>query len=211
MSANGTVFVAHVREIFGKSGTKVLKKNALVPASVYLNDGKVIHISLAVKELNKAVEDYRFLNTVFSIECDGRKYNVLPKDIDFHPITEEILHVEFKETPKKGNVNVLVPVAVVNQSKSVGIKAGGKLNLPTHNVLVNCDPHKIPEKIVIDIEQYGIGRAIFANSIKTDGSYSFPENTFILSILGRGKKDKAEDASAAAATPETTKQSPAKK
>jgi large subunit ribosomal protein L25 len=209
MSANSTVFVAQVREVFGKVATKTLKKSALVPASIYLNDGKVLHISLVIKDLNKAVEDYRFLNTVFAIECGGKKYKVLPKDIAFDPVTEVIQHVEFKELPKKGDVSVLVPVSVINQAKSVGIKAGGKLNLPTHNILVNCNPDKIPEKIVIDVEQYGIGRALFAHSVKTDGSYSFPQNTFILSILGRGKKDKAgDDASDAASTmPEAIKQS----
>jgi large subunit ribosomal protein L25 len=210
MSSNSVVFVAQNREAFGKSATKILKSSALVPASIYLFDGNVVHLSLSIKELSKAVEDYRFLNTIFSIELSGKTYSVLPKDIDFHPINETILHVEFKEIPKKGNMNVLVPVAVINQAKSAGIKAGGKLNLPTRNIWINCNPNSIPEKIVIDIEKYGIGRVVFAKSLVTDGSYSFPENTFILSILGRGKKDKTEDGAAVVVAPEATKQSAAK-
>lgn len=193
MSQNYSVFVAQVRESFGKSATKALKNNELIPASIYLNSGNVIHISLSVKDMNKAVASSRFLNTVFEIELDGVKHSVVTKDIDFHPVTESILHVEFKELPKKGNIDVLVPIVIANRLKSAGIKAGGKLNLPKHNILVNCNPEKIPEKIVIDIEKYGIGRALFTKSLPTDGSYTFPENTFVLSILGRGKKDKGEE------------------
>lgn len=207
MSAIVSVVTAQVRECFGKSSAKSLRKNACIPGTIYLENGKLVHVSLGVKEINKAVADYRFLNTVMEIACNEKKYSVLPKQIDFHPVTEAILHIEFKELPKKGNINVLVPVSVINQSKSVGIKSGGKLNSPTRNILVNCNPSKIPEKIVIDIEQYGIGRALFAHSIKTDGTYSFPENTFVLSILGRGKKDKAEEENtASAAEPEAAKQ-----
>lgn len=195
MSAIVGVVTAQLRECFGKSKAKLLRNSACVPGTIYLKNGKMLHLSLGIKEMNKAVADYRFLNSVLDITCNEKKYSVLPKQIDFHPITESILHIEFKELPEKGNVNVLIPVAVVNQAKSVGIKSGGKLNSPTHNILVSCNPKKIPEKIVIDIEQYGIGRTLFAHSIKTDGTYSFPQNTFILSILGRGKKDKSEDES----------------
>lgn len=188
-------FTAEIRETFGSLKAKVLRKNALVPGTVYKNNGDVIHFSIEEKVLLKAIESYKFLNTCFDFAINGKTMKVLPKSIDFHPITEKPLHVEFREIPQKGNVEVLVPIVVENRTKSVGIKSGGKLNVPQHNILVSCSPSNIPEKIVIDVEKFGIGRTLFTRHLQTDGTYSFPKDVFVLSILGRGRKDKGEESS----------------
>ncbi len=185
-------FKAEIRENFGSLSTKALRKNALVPGSVYNGDGTVSHFSFSEKEITKAVENYKFLNTCFAVDAGKKSINVLPKSVDFHPVTDKVLHVEFKEVPAKGRVQVLVPIVIENRAKSVGIKAGGKLNIPNHNILIECDPKNIPENIAIDVANFGIGRVIFTRHLKTDSSYSFPKDTFVLSVLGRGRKDKGE-------------------
>lgn len=186
-------FKAEVRENFGTLSSKVIRKNGFVPGSVYKRDGSVAHFSFCQKEIEKAVESYKFLNTCFTIEAGKGTITALPKAIDFHPVTDKVIHIEFKEVPAKGNVQVLVPISIENRAKSVGIKAGGKMNVPNHSILVECDPKNIPEKIVIDVANFGIGRAIFTRHLKTDSSYSFPKDTFVLSVLGRGRKDKGEN------------------
>ena len=184
---------AEARDNFGRLKAKNVRTNALVPGTIYLQNAEIKHISACEKTLNKAIENFRFLNSVAEIILNGKIIRVLPKHIDFHPINGRILHIEFKEIPTKGNVNVLVPIAVENRLKSIGIKAGGKLNIVKHNVVVNCNPNNIPEKIVIDVEKYGIGRTVFTRNITTDGTYSFPDDVLILSIIGRGRKDKGEE------------------
>jgi large subunit ribosomal protein L25 len=188
-------FTAEIRETFGSLKAKVLRKNAFIPGTIYKNNGDIVHFSIEEKVISKAVENYKFLNTCVDFFLNGKAMKVLPKSIDFHPITEKPLHVEFKEIPQKGNVQVLVPIVVENRTKSIGIKAGGKLNVPQHNILVSCSPSSIPEKIVIDIEKFGIGRTVFTRHLQADSAYSFPKDVFVLSILGRGRKDKGEEGS----------------
>ena len=86
------------------------------------------------------------------LSLEGKTFTVIPRTIDFHPITERILHIEFKEVPAEGLIEVLVPVDVINRAKSVGVKGGGKLNIAAHNILIQCESSAIPEKITIDID-----------------------------------------------------------
>jgi len=183
---------AQPRNLFGTLKSKALRKNALIPSTIYSKDGTVVHIALSEKEFTKLIQDYKFLNTKLELSLEGKMFTVLPRTIDFHPITERILHIEFKEVPSEGIIEVLVPVDVINRAKSVGVKGGGKLNIAAHNILVQCESSAIPEKVTIDIEKFGIGRTIFTTSLPENPAYSFPKKTFILSILGRGRKDKGE-------------------
>lgn len=189
-----TMISVQERNLFGSLKSKALRKNALIPATIFSKDGTAIHISVGEKEFTKLVQDYKFLNTKLELTLGSKTFLVLPKHIDFHPINEKILHVEFKEIPANDLIEVLVPIEITNRSKSVGVKAGGKLNIASHNILVQCKSSDIPEKITIDIEKFGIGRTIFTNSLPKNPAYSFAKNTFILSILGRGRKDKGEAA-----------------
>lgn len=194
MACSEMQFTSHEREVFGTNTAKVLRKNNLVPATIYTTDGTVLHISIADKELQKAVGNYKFLNTCFGVKSKNKDFKVTVKSVDFHPITDKPIHVEFKEVAKDGTVRVLVPIVVENRAKSIGMKAGGKLNIPSHSILVECKAESIPDVITIDVSNFGIGRVVFARHIKTDGLYSFPKDVFVLSILGRGRKDKSEDA-----------------
>jgi len=180
------------RNLFGTLKSNALRKNALIPSTIYSKEGSVVHIALSEKEFKKLIENFRFLNTKLELSLEGKTFSVLPRTIDFHPITERILHIEFNEVPADDCVEVLIPLDVINRSKSVGIKGGGKLNIGVHNILVSCKASEIPEKIIVDIEKYGIGRTVFTSSLPVNPSYSFPKNTFILSILGRGRKDKGD-------------------
>lgn len=183
---------AQPRNLFGTLKSNALRKNALIPATIYSKSGTVVHIAISEKEFTKLIQDYKFLNTKLEIALDDKVFIALPRTIDFHPITERILHIEFKEVPAEGVIEVVVPVDVINRAKSVGIKGGGKLNIAAHNILVQCESSAIPEKVTIDIEKFGIGRTIFTTSLPANPAYSFPKKTFILSILGRGRKDKGE-------------------
>lgn len=185
---------AQLRENFGRLKTKSLRGESLIPATIYTLASGVLHISLPEKEMDKLISDYRFLNTKLIVALSGKEYSILPKTVDFHPVTERVLHVEFKEIPSKGLVDVLVPVRILNANKSLGIKAGGKLNMPSHNILVRTESNNIPEEIAVDIEKFGIGRTLFAKALPPSESYSFPKNVLVLSILGRGRKDKNEEA-----------------
>lgn len=189
-------FTAQKRETFGSSAAGALRRSDLVPASIYMNNASVMHVSISGKSLNKAVCDYKFLNTLFDIDVSGVSVKVVVKTVDFHPITEKVIHIEFKEVSSDGFVKVSVPILIENRIKSVGIKAGGKLNVPSHSIVVECKADNIPSVITIDVANFGIGRAVFARHIQTDGSYSFPNDVFVLSVLGRGRKDKGEDGGA---------------
>lgn len=189
-------FVAQKRETFGTSASEAFRRNDLVPGSIYVKDSSIVHICISQKALEKAISDYKFLNTCFEIDVSGKLFKAVVKSVDFHPVTDKVTHIEFKEVPKNGMVKVSVPLLIENRIKSVGIKAGGKLNVPNHSVVVECKAGNIPDVIKIDIANFGIGRTIFTRHLSTDGSYSFPNDVFVLSILGRGRKDKGEEGEA---------------
>ena len=92
------------------------------------------------------------------------------------------------EHPLIGNLDELT----IDELTTKISELSGKLNIAAHNILIQCESSAIPEKITIDIEKFGIGRTIFTTSLPENPAYSFPKKTFILSILGRGRKDKGE-------------------
>ena len=94
---------AQPRNLFGTLKSKALRKNALIPSTIYSKDGTVVHIALSEKEFTKLIQGYKFLNTKLELSLEGKMFTVLPRTIDFHPITERILHIEFKEVQNMKN------------------------------------------------------------------------------------------------------------
>ena len=187
-------FQATVREKFGKSHTNLVRRSGNIPGTLYAMDRRVSHLSFNAKIINKHTDDVNFLNTVCKISIEGKEVLAVVKNIEFHYLDDSVNHIEFFEITKKSTVCVPVPVKIHNKAKSVGIKGGGKVNLPFHSINVQCPASSIPKFVDIDIENYGIGRVIFTRHIKIPENCKFPKDVFVMSILGRGRKDSAEEA-----------------
>ncbi len=144
-----------LRENVGKKGSKGLRTSGDVPAVIYGGE-KAIHISLNKKELAKAI----FTPDVYQVNLniDGKVVPTIIKETQFHPVTDEILHVDFLELVENREVKVKLPVRLQGQSR--GVKAGGKLLVHFRKVDLKGIPTALPAEVVVDITNLRIGQNI---------------------------------------------------
>ncbi len=152
-----------LRENVGKKGSNGLRAEGSVPAVIYGGD-KPVHLSLNKKELAKAI----FTPDVFQVNMtvDGKVIPCLIKDTQFHPVTDEILHVDFMELVPNKPVKVKLPVRLQGQSR--GVKAGGKLLVHFRKVDLKGIPSDLPAEVIVDITHLRIGQNIRVRDLSTD-------------------------------------------
>jgi large subunit ribosomal protein L25 len=107
-----------------------------------------------------------FMTTVATIDVDGKKISVLPKDYQLDPVRDFTVHVDFLRVGKNTEVNVEVPVHFVNETKSPGIKVGGVLNIVRHEVELVVSAEDIPEFLTVDLSGLKLGDGIHISNIK---------------------------------------------
>ncbi len=101
-----------------------------------------------------------FYSHVLTIEVGKEKYEVLPRDVQFDAVTDEIMHIDLLRFAKGQTINVEIPVRFINEEKSPGLKRGGVLNIVRHDVEVVCAPNAIPEELVFDLSSVEVGDSI---------------------------------------------------
>ena len=166
------------RESVGKKSTKALRDAELVPCVVYGGEAP----------LNFSAEEKAFKGLVYtpeahtvSIEVDGQTIPAVLQDIQFHPITDKILHIDFYQLADDKPVIMEVPVRITGRSK--GVVAGGALRQSFRKLKVKAIPANLPDEIVLDITPLKIGNKLYVGSIKTEG-YSFvhPDNAVVVAV-----------------------------
>jgi large subunit ribosomal protein L25 len=157
---------AELRDRVGKGSSRELRRKGLVPAVIYGDKQAPLSIALPVKELTLKIHGGGFMTTVATIEVDGKKISVLPKDYQLDPVKDTTMHVDFLRVSATTNVTVEVPVHFVNDTKSPGIKIGGVLNIVRHAVELHCPANAIPEFLTADLSGLKIGDAIHISHIK---------------------------------------------
>jgi large subunit ribosomal protein L25 len=105
------------------------------------------------------------MNSVVMIDLAGKATRTLPKDVQFHPVNDRPLHVDFLRIGEHSQVKVHVPVRFINDEASPGIKRGGVLNVVRHDLELLCDAAAIPDDIVIDLTGYEIGDSIHISAV----------------------------------------------
>ena len=161
---------ANLRYMFGKGSARFARRNNLISAVIYGNKEKTIPISLEKKEWYFLMQKPGIFGQLINIETTDGKHFVLPRDIQFHPVTEDTLHIDFLRVTDKSYVNVGINVEFINEDKCIGIKFGGVLNVVRSQVELNCPATAIPEKITVDLEGLNVGDTIHISYI------SLPEN-----------------------------------
>ncbi|HIZ05997.1 MAG TPA: 50S ribosomal protein L25/general stress protein Ctc [Candidatus Phocaeicola gallistercoris] len=155
----------------GKKSTKALRKNDSVPCVLYgLNTDEngnqvATHFSVTVEELRKLV--YTPHIYVVDLNIDGKVVNAIMKDIQFHPVTDAILHVDFLQINEDKPIVMEVPVKL--EGLAEGVKAGGKLNLQIRKLKVKAFYNVIPERLVVDVTSLGLGKTIKVGELHYEG------------------------------------------
>jgi large subunit ribosomal protein L25 len=106
-----------------------------------------------------------FMNSTVKIDVAGGTTLTQPKDVQFHPVTDRPLHVDFLRIGEHTQVHVNVPVRFINEEKSPGLKKGGVLNIVRHDLELICDAAEIPDDVVIDLSGTEIGDSIHISAV----------------------------------------------
>lgn len=156
---------AEARESRGKGGARATRRADRIPAVIYGDKKPAVTISLTPNIFIKQLHHPAFFTNLFEIELGGEKHQVMAKDIQMHPVSEMPLHVDFLRVNEKTELHVEVPVHVINQEKSPGLKAGGVLNMVRHELQVACRMNDIPHEINVDVSTLEMGDSLHIEEV----------------------------------------------
>jgi len=154
-----------------KKGTGVSREYRLkkkIPGIIYGEKKDPILITLDEKKLKMQVSDSGFFSRQCEIAIENENYKVLPKDIQLHPVKENILHIDFLRVGENTTVALFVPVKFVNENECEGLKQGGVLNIVRHEVEIKTLVSKIPEFLEANLSGLEIGDSIHISSINLE-------------------------------------------
>lgn len=157
---------ASVRAGIGKGAARAVRRQGLVPAVIYGGGEPPIAISLDYKQTHQLIYAGHFLTTVFEIDVDGKKVRALPRDFQLDVVKDTPLHVDFLRLSKGQTVSVEIPVHVIGQDVSPGIKNGGVLQIVEHTVELMVPADNIPDSIDISVAELTIGDSIHLSQVK---------------------------------------------
>ena len=153
-----------VRSDLGKKATKAVRNEEKVPCVLYGGEANV-HFAVKDRDLKKLL----YTPSVYLVNLDlsGKSYNAVMRDIQFHPVTDKVLHIDFYETVDNKPVVIEVPVRTTGHA--AGVQAGGKLALITRKLKVKALPKDMPDEIVLDVTSLGVGKAIKVQDVHIEG------------------------------------------
>jgi large subunit ribosomal protein L25 len=145
----------------GKKAAKALRADKKIPAVIYSKNGTT-HITTTSSDVKSLVYTSEF--KLAKIECDGKSYKSLLKDITFHPVTDEIVHIDFLELIDGHPIKVEIPVNFTGTSP--GVKAGGKLIRSLRGVKIKANPENLVDQLSLDISSLELGQSARVRDIK---------------------------------------------
>jgi len=160
---------AETRERAGKGASRAIRREGRVPAVIYGQKQEPLSIHIEEKALVKMLNTGHFMNSVVMIEAGGEATRTLPKDVQFHPVTDRPLHVDFLRISEHATVHVNVPVHFTDEEASPGIKRGGVLNIVVHDLELIVDAAEIPDEISISLAGLEVGDTIHLSQVKLPG------------------------------------------
>jgi large subunit ribosomal protein L25 len=157
---------AEARDRAGKGASRAVRREGRVPAVIYGNKEAALSIHVEEKLLTKLLHTGHFMNSVVEISVDGKTHRTLPRDVQFHPVNDRPIHVDFLRVSGDSLITVNVPVRFENEGASPGLKRGGVLNVVRHEVEIKCPSNAIPDDIVVDVTGFEVGDSIHISVVK---------------------------------------------
>lgn len=197
------ILQASTRQASGKGVARALRREGKIPGIIYGRAGEPLRIALSLNEVSQEYLRGRFRSRLVEIKLDEKNtVKALPKDLQFHPVTDQIEHVDFIKVEAGVALRVNVPVKFLGQEKSIGLKRGGVLNIVRHDIEFTCAPEAIPTHIEVNVQSLDIGSSVHINDITLpkDVVPTIKRNFTIATIAGRtAEEEEAKPAAAATA------------
>ena len=154
------------RERTSSGSNNKLRAEGLVPAILYGGANPNQNISVLKKDLKNIINSDTFLSKVLELDIDGKKERVIPRDVSFHVVSEEPVHIDFMRIVSGKKIILEIPVKFINHPDSPGLKRGGVLNIVRRKVELKCPGENIPDDITVDLAGTEIGTSIKISSVK---------------------------------------------
>ena len=159
------VLDVNVRENTGTGGAREARRNNLVPGVIYGGDEAPVAVAVKYNEVLKAINSGQFIGSMIELKQDGKAQKVFTKDIQFHPVTDAPMHLDFYRVTAKSIIEVEVSVNFTGEEESPGLKSGGTLNVVRYSIEVKCPAGDIPDNIEVDVSKMEIGDAIHISEV----------------------------------------------
>lgn len=156
---------ATARARAGKGAARAVRREGKVPAVIYGDKKEPETIAIEYNLLVNLLRRGGFLSSVFDIKFDGKSVRALTRDVQFDPVKDTPLHVDFQRVGGDGQIRVMVPVEIINEEKSPGMKRGGVLNIVRREIEVFCPANAIPDNLILDLDGVEIGTSIHISAI----------------------------------------------
>jgi|TARA_B110001452_G_scaffold210825_1_gene181252 large subunit ribosomal protein L25 len=192
------------RENTSSGFTNKLRAEGSIPAILYGGKNPNEKISVEKKDIKNFIKSESFLSKVLELEIDGKKEKVLPREVAYHVVTDEPIHIDFMRIVSGAKIIIEIPVKFINQSESPGLKRGGVLNIVRRKVELKCPADKIPNDIIIDLAGTDIGTSIKISYVKLDQDVSptISDRDFVIATVAAPTVIKEPEKPAEAVTAE---------
>jgi len=192
---------AEPRPQAGKGAARATRRADRVPAIVYGGGDEPALISLEPRELSRCLARPGFFNHLVEISVEGATHRTLPREVQYHPVTDAPLHIDFQRVAAGAEVHVTVPVVFIDQERCPGLRRGGILNVVRHGVEMVCSVDNIPERLVVSLAGVDIGDSIHIHAVEMpEGARPvIHERDFTVASIAASSAAR-EEASQAAAT-----------
>ncbi|MBM3570487.1 MAG: 50S ribosomal protein L25/general stress protein Ctc, partial [Alphaproteobacteria bacterium] len=193
---------AEARDALGRGAARANRRGGRTPAVLYGGAEPPQSLTLDAEVLWRTFRRGRFTARLLDLDIGGKKLRVLPREVQLHPVTDRLLHVDFLRLTKDSKVRVPVPVQFVDQEDSPGLKRGGVLNVVRHEIEMICTATAIPERIVVSLANLDIGDSVHIGSVKLpEGVKPVIARNFTVASVVAPLKEEVVAPTAAAAVP----------
>lgn len=166
------------REVFGKKESKKERREGHIPCIIYGN-GDNIAFTIDVKAVKPLI--YTPHSHLVEFDIDGKKEIGVMREVQYHPVSDEILHIDFFHVVDGKPITIDIPVRLAGNAE--GVKLGGKLALAKRKLRVSALMKDLPDEIVVDVTELGLGKSIFVGDLKYDNlSILTPATTAICAV-----------------------------
>ncbi|HVY51232.1 MAG TPA: 50S ribosomal protein L25/general stress protein Ctc [Devosia sp.] len=198
--AAATELKAKARSGVGKGAARALRREGWIPAVIYGDKKDPLPISISYNEAMKSIYAGGFLSHVITVDVDGAKHRVIPRDYQLDPVKDKAMHVDFLRVGAHTKLTVQVAVHFINQDQAPGIKKGGVLNIVHHTLELSVPADAIPEALTVDLAGKEIGDPIHLSAITLPpgASVRTHETDLTIATISAPSALKSDEAAAAA-------------
>ncbi len=168
----------HVRTDFGKKFAKAVRREGLVPCVVYGGHEETA-FTVSAKDLKQLI--YTPNSYIVELNIDGKIEKAVMREVQFHPVREQILHIDFYRIQPGQPVAITLPVRLTGNAE--GVKVGGKLSLATRKLTVKGLIENLPDEIVVDVTPLNVGQTIFVGDLEINNlTFLTPATTAVCAV-----------------------------